>query len=227
MASGQGGKRDAELGKAALAVFDGNRHGTYTVPAHGLYPYQWCWDTGAIVLGWASVGEWEQAWGELDKLFSAQWPSGMVPHIVFWEEGGDYFPGPDVWGTRRDPPTTGITQPPLPVSAAARLFTGDPDRGRARRRLGRLWPRLVAWLGWSERARAGPHRAAVVVHPWESGMDNSPAWDEPLAATPRASHEHLERRDTQTVAATQRPSMTEYQHYLGVVSVLRDAGWDT
>jgi hypothetical protein len=220
-------KTDAALRKDALAVLSGNRHGSYTVPALGLYPYQWCWDTGPIVLGWASVGEWDHAWGELDKLFSAQWPSGMVPHIVFWEVSDDYFPGPDVWATGREPATTGLTQPPLPVSAAARLFASDPDRDRAREQLCLLWPRLVAWLAWIERARTGPHLAAVVVHPWESGMDNSPAWDVPLAATPQATHTHLERRDTATVSAKQRPSTIEYRHYLGIVAALRKAEWDT
>jgi glycogen debranching enzyme len=58
-------------------------------------------------------------------------------------------------------------------------------------------------------------------------MDNSPAWDEPLAATPTETHLHLERRDTKTVAAAQRPTTIEYEHYLGIVAVLRAAGWDT
>jgi neutral trehalase len=220
-------KTDAELRKDAVAVLIENRRGTYTVPARGLYPYQWCWDTGPIVLGWASVGEWEHAWGELDKLFSAQWSSGFVPHIVFWEQSDDYFPGPDVWATDHTPPTTGLTQPPLPVTAAARLYRGDPDRTRAQRHVAALWPKLVAWLSWIDRARRGPHGASVVVHPWESGMDNSPAWDEPLAATPQASHRHIERRDTETVSAKQRPSQAEYRHYLGIVTKLREAGWDT
>ena len=66
------------------------------------------------MLGWASVGEWEHAWGELDKLFSAQWSSGIVPHIVFWEQSDDYFPGPDVWSTDRAPPTTGSRNRPCP-----------------------------------------------------------------------------------------------------------------
>jgi glycogen debranching enzyme len=58
-------------------------------------------------------------------------------------------------------------------------------------------------------------------------MDNSPAWDEPLKATPQVSHEHLERRDTATVSAKERPSTTEYRHYLGIVAALRKARWDT
>jgi mannosylglycerate hydrolase len=218
---------DAQLRDAARAVLEKNRHGDYTVPAIGLYPYQWCWDTGPIILGWASLGEWDHAWGELDKLMSAQWESGMVPHIVFWEQSDDYFPGPDVWDTRHTPPTTGLTQPPLPVSAAARLAAADPDAERARAQMSALWPKLVAWLAWIDRARRGPHGASAVVHPWESGMDNSPAWDAPLAATPETSNAHLERRDVKTVSANERPSTKEYRHYLGIVEALRDAGWDT
>jgi neutral trehalase len=91
----------------------------------------------------------------------------------------------------------------------------------------RLWPKLVAWLAWIHRARTGPRGASVVVHPWESGMDNSPAWDEALVAVPEADHRHLKRRDVATVAASQRPTNREYRHYLGIVMALREAGWDT
>lgn len=158
---------------------------------------------------------------------TAQWPSGMVPHIAFWEDDGDYFPGPSVWDTGRNPPTTGITQPPLPVASAARLFETDPDRDRAHARFQALSPALESWLSWIRRARTGPHGACVIVHPWESGMDNSPSWDQPLAGVREASDEHIERRDVRTVSADQRPSQREYRLYLGIVEALRTAGWDT
>jgi glycogen debranching enzyme len=58
-------------------------------------------------------------------------------------------------------------------------------------------------------------------------MDNSPSWDEPLAAAPEVSHRHLDRRDVRTVSAAQRPTTAEYRRYLGIVAALRDAGWDT
>ena len=221
------GQTDAELRAGALAVLEKNRRNGYTVPAIGLYPYQWCWDSGPIALGWASAGRWDDAWTELTTLVRGQWASGMVPHIIFWKESPDYFPGPDVWATDHDPPTTGITQPPLPVSAAARLYSSDPDRDRAARQLGSLWPRLVAWLAWIDRARAGPHHAAVVVHPWESGMDNSPRWDGALDRVPEQSHEHLERRDVATVSAKERPTDAEYRRFLGIVADLVAADWDT
>jgi hypothetical protein len=219
--------RDAELRRRALAVLVRNYRDGYTVPAEGLYPYQWCWDSGPIALGWAAAGRWEDAWTELTRLFSAQWPSGMVPHIVFWHDDGGYFPGPEVWATGRNPATTGLTQPPLPVSAAARLFTTDPDRRRAEGAFLGLWPSLVAWLSWIVRARMGPHGASVIVHPWESGMDNSPSWDEPLQAVPEATDDHIDRRDVATVAADERPSQQEYRKYLGIVETLRAAGWDS
>jgi hypothetical protein len=68
---------------------------------------------------------------ELERLLSAQWPSGMVPQIVFWNQDDNYFPGPEVWATDREPVTTGLTQPPLVASAATRLSAEDADRDRA------------------------------------------------------------------------------------------------
>jgi hypothetical protein len=85
----------------------------------------------AVALGWSAAGRWGDAWTEFTRLMSAQWPSGMVPHIVFWHDDKSYFPGPEVWATGRTPPSSGLTQPPLPASEAARLFAADPDRERA------------------------------------------------------------------------------------------------
>ncbi len=94
---------DTELRRLARAVLERNHRDGYTIPAEGLYPFQWCWDSGPIALGWAAAGRWDRAWQELERLFSAQWPTGMVPHIVFWREDDGYFPGPEVWATGRNP----------------------------------------------------------------------------------------------------------------------------
>jgi hypothetical protein len=221
-------KNDAVgLRARALAVLESNHRDGYTVPAEGLYPYQWCWDSGPIALGWAAARRWSDAWAEVQRLLSAQWPSGMVPHIVFWSLCDDYFPGPEVWGTAHNPPTTGITQPPLPISSAAQLYVADPDRERARAMFGAMWRGLVSWIEWIARARTGPHGACVIVHPWESGMDNAPCWDAPLHAVPSAGHPHLERRDVATVSAAHRPTDLDYRRYLGIVERLRAAHWDT
>ncbi len=87
------GLSDAELRERAIDVLVRNHRDGYTVPAVGLYPFQWCWDSGPIALGWAAAGRWDDAWTELTRLMSAQWPSGMVPHIVFWHEDNELLPG--------------------------------------------------------------------------------------------------------------------------------------
>jgi glycogen debranching enzyme len=58
-------------------------------------------------------------------------------------------------------------------------------------------------------------------------MDNSPSWDKPLSAVPEATHIHIERPDVTAVSANERPSLRQYRQYLGIVEVLRTAGWDT
>src|SRR5574341_2023077 len=46
----------SKLRDEAIAVLTKNHRDGYTVPAIGLYPYQWCWDSGPIALGWAAAG---------------------------------------------------------------------------------------------------------------------------------------------------------------------------
>ena len=105
----------------AQNVMRGNDRGRYTVPTHGLYPFQWNWDSALSALGFSHFDE-ARAWTEIETLFAHQWDDGMVPHIIFHEHDDGYFPGPDVWSTGREVPTTGITQPPVAGFAVNRMF---------------------------------------------------------------------------------------------------------
>ena len=49
----------------------------------------------------------------------------MIPHIVFHQRDEGYFPGPDVWGTGRTPPTSGITQPPVLATVVRKLWEDE------------------------------------------------------------------------------------------------------
>ena len=86
------------LCNAAAATLRNNWVGTSTVPAHGLYPHQWSWDTAFIAFG-HSVTNLTRAQLELETLFDAQWANGMLPHIVFNPDvpSDAYFPGPAYW----------------------------------------------------------------------------------------------------------------------------------
>jgi len=84
----------------------------------------------------------------------------------------------------------------------------------------------VAYHRWWYRER-DPRGTGLVVsyHPWESGMDNSPAWDVPLAAVPPVTREY-QRRDTQLVNAAQRPHKAEYDRFLYLVDLFKALEFD-
>jgi glycogen debranching enzyme len=173
--------------QAAARVLDANWTGTATVPSPGLYPHQWSWDSSFVSLGLARHRP-ERARIELLSVFRGQWASGLVPHIVFSSSVARqaYFPGPDFWRSRAQPgaprgvDTSGLAQPPLQALAALRLARCP---GEHRAFLTRLYPRLVAQHAYLERERDVAGRGLVsLCHPWESGLENSPAWDRPLEA---------------------------------------------
>ena len=67
----------------------------------------------------------------------------------------------------------------------------------------------------------------AILHPWESGRDNSVDWDEAfLARVPTDGVEPYRRRDTQHADAAQRPTQAQYDRYLWLVQHFRGLGWD-
>jgi len=213
---------DAALDDRARAILRGNDRGGYTVPTAGLYPYQWNWDSAFAAWGFSTF-DIDRAWQELETLFSAQWPDGMVPHIVFHQQDPGYFPGPEVWGTGTDPATSGISQPPVAAIMARLILAADPAAGRAR--IERLWPRLLAWHRWWHDHRCGSG-AAAITHPWESGRDNCPDWDIGMAGVDGSGVGEYTRRDTGHVDASMRPGKADYDRYLAMVQFGRSTGWD-
>src|SRR5690606_35638448 len=178
----------------AEEVLRANDRGGYTVPTAGLYPFQWNWDSCLTALGQSHFDE-ERAWREVETLFAHQWEDGMVPHIVFHEPSDGYFPGPEVWGTGRPTPTSGITQPPVAGFVVRRLFERARDRGLAEVTPRALLGKVAAWPAGFYRHR-DPRGEGLVAppHPWASGRDNSVDWDEPLARVPTEGVEPYTRR---------------------------------
>ncbi|MDE2915466.1 MAG: hypothetical protein OXL68_21430 [Paracoccaceae bacterium] len=210
------------LDDQARSILAANCRGTYTLPTSGLYPYQWNWDSAFSASGIARF-DLDRAWTELETLFSAQWPNGMVPHIVFHQFDESYFPGPDAWGTGHQPPTSGITQPPAAATIARRLLRQDPKAGR--HRLAGVFSKILAWHRWFDLYRC-EHGAVAASHPWETGRDNAPDWDGPLEAVDVVGIEPFVRRDLQHVDPEMRPTKIDYDRYMALVQFGRDAGWD-
>lgn len=215
-----------DLTAAARDILRRNDRGGYTVPTDRLYPYQWNWDSAFAALGFATFDE-PRAWQEVQSLLKGQWDDGLVPHIVFHQASPDYFPGPDLWAVAHTPPTSGIAQPPVLATAVRRMLDRARDRAAAEAQVATIYPRLAAWHAWWERAR-DPEGLGLValIHPWESGMDNSPAWDAPIARIPRTTRGTYQRRDTGFVDQAQRPRQDDYDRYMHLVEVYRDTGWE-
>jgi hypothetical protein len=217
----------ADLDGIAHATLVANDRGGYTVPNAKVYPFQWNWDSAFVAMGFAVFDE-DRAWRELETLFLGQWKDGMVPSIVFHRPDPGYYPGPSAWGTTHQPPTTGISQPPVGATAARAIFERARDKQAATARLSALFPRLFASHRWWHEIRDPDATGLVtVVHPWETGRDNSPEWDEPLARVVPSLDVSVLRKDRNHVDAAERPTDAFYNRAMQLVEeakALRYAG---
>jgi hypothetical protein len=218
-----------DFDRRAREILAANDRGGYTVPNGRVYPFQWNWDSAFVALGFDTFYR-DRAWRELETLLSAQWDDGFLPHIVFWQDDPGYFPGPSVWGTGKDPVTSGITQPPVAASVVRRLWESADAAGEGaayRPRLEALFDGLIAWHRWF-RDHRDPERRGVVVamHPWETGRDNSPEWDAPGEPIDVSGVGDYVRRDTSHLDSKMRPTKLEYDRYLALVQYGRAQGWD-
>ncbi|MBI4093922.1 hypothetical protein HY417_03080 [Candidatus Kaiserbacteria bacterium] len=160
----------------AKKLLEENRRTTdghqYTLPSRDHYPYQWLWDScfHAIVL---SHYDPESARAELHALLSKQFKDGMVPHIIYWRPGILHLFS---WGVEG---TSSLTQPPMIAYAAWEVHRQSPDRSF----LQSIFPALFAYYRFLvEKRDPRDHHLIGIINPDESGEDNSPRFDVPLAA---------------------------------------------
>lgn len=172
-------KTDDLLQKATQVLHD-NDHGHYIAPAKNLYPHQWLWDSCFTAIGLRHL-DVERAQQEILSLFRGQWSNGMVPHMIFSQ---DIVKQPH-WGVWRsglspDAPdnleTSGITQPPMLAEAIVLIGEKLPLPER-RSWYKQVYPQLLAYHQWLYTER-DPHNEglALLIHPWETGLDNTPPW---------------------------------------------------
>jgi hypothetical protein len=163
----------------------------FTCPNDATYPWQWLWDSCFHAVVWASLGD-ERSVIELATLFDAQDPeTGFVPHIRYWVDPLRYA---DFWGRVG---ASSITQPPMYGHAARviaeRGFDLSPSVVESCRR--GLW----FLLRHRQRTSSG---LLTLAHPWESGADDSPRWDD-LARGP-FDLDRWYRRKGELVASVER-----------------------
>jgi len=231
-----------QLAARAGRVLRLNDMGDWTRAAPNLYPHQWSWDSAFIAIGLAHL-DTRRAAKELLALFSHQWRTGKIPHIVFNPEAPpeSYFPGAEHWAcasTSSDAPpappyTSCLCQPPVHAIAALRVWevaqrNGGEEAIAAQAFLQEAYPSLLRWHRYLLTYRDPEGSGLVTIyHPWESGTDNSPRWDTALAAVEVGDLAPYPRHDLQHVAnASQRPTDADYDRYLWLVKLIKNAGCD-
>lgn len=168
----------SELLDNCKSVLSQNDLGGWTRPAAHLYPHQWLWDSCFTAIGLRHYNV-KRAQKEIDNLFRGQWKNGMLPNTIMSPADTS---GKRLWRSEvsknapKKASTSGITQPPLVAEAITRV--GEKMSARDKKAwYKKLAPKLIAYHEWLYRER-DPHSEGIVIllHPWESGLDNTPSW---------------------------------------------------
>lgn len=220
------------LATRAAEILQQNDTGTSTRPAPALYPHLWSWDSALIAIGITQYSV-DRAVEEMRSLFRGQWKNGMIPQIQFHPDvaADAYFPDAARWDAQAISPdapgdvaTSGIMQPPV-HAIAVRAICDQADRYQARAIAREFYAPLREWHRYLMSARDPEISGLItIVHPWESGMDNSPRWDRAMARVqvPEGELPPFTRRDLAHVTdPSQRPTDDDYERYMWIVEVLK------
>ena len=209
-------KETIEIAKKVLKT---NRRSGYTLPTNNeLYPAQWNWDSAFISLGY-SYFNMEYAIEELEKLVSGQWEDGMIPHILFHDNDESYFPNHKTWGCGNKIPSSGITQPPIIVTVIKKIVDQNKLDQSQMKRIESIVKKLKKYLDWFYNYRDTSKIGLVsIIHPWESGLDNSPIWDSSLDKVKIDENLSYERRDLNVSRSSNRPLKKDYDGYITLLN---------
>jgi len=225
-----------ELVVQAQSLLRSNDAGGFTKPSPTQYPHLWNWDSALIALGLAHF-DLPRAFTEIRTLLSAQWRDGMVPHIIYPYGASDYFPPPEFWQTADlphggDVPSSGLTQPPVLATILRKIlenakWTPQNERGEGRDELAHFANAIFNWHKWLHTARdADGTGLPCLIHPWESGTDNSPRWLHALDAVTPRDLPQFKRKDMQHVAVEERPRPQDYERFVHLINTGRQLKWE-
>ena len=200
----------------------GNRRRGYTLPTNNkLYPAQWNWDSGFIALGY-SYFNLNFALKEINTLLDGQWKDGMVPHILFHNTKTNYYPNYTAWNCGNKIHSSGITQPPILATILKEILNKNKINKTQLLNIKKIIKKIKKFHEWFIQFR-DPKKTGLVsiLHPWESGYDNSPIWDEPMNKVKIEKNIKYKRADNKVVNPDFRPLNIDYDRYVTIKNNLR------
>ena len=211
----------------AKKILLGNRKNGYTLPTNNkLYPAQWNWDSAFIALGYSHFNL-DFSITEIETLLDGQWDDGMVPHILFHEKDTSYFPNHTTWKCGKNIPSSGITQPPVLAIILKKIIENNQLNDDQNSRILKILKKIKKYHEWFIKFR-DPNKTGLVsiLHPWESGYDNSPIWDEPMNNILVDKELNYQRRDLEVSNSDERPLKIDYDRYVTIKDQFRDVNYD-
>ncbi|MEO1517864.1 MAG: trehalase family glycosidase [Bacteroidota bacterium] len=219
----------------AQNILQNNWRDGFTIPCDRLYPFQWNWDSGFVCLGLRHF-QMERAMRELRMLFSGQWDNGLLPHIIFHSETETtYFPNHPFWQTTvnsaapQRPKTSGITQPPVHGFVLEWLYRQDRGKPAMEAFVRELFPKVLRLHQFFYQYRDPQKEGLVFIyHPWESGRDNSPLWDDILNSIEIHPDQlpAYERKDNLISQPDDRPQQRDYDTYVYLLELGKKHAYD-
>jgi len=233
-------KDETELLQNAKNVLALNDRGRWTIPHGNLYPHQWLWDSCFIAIGLRHL-DVERAELELTSLLRGQWANGMMAHLIFSTHGQRPTQILEEGWTNPNAPsgikTSGLTQPPMLAEAVWRV--GQKLKIPERRSwFNKMLPHVIDFHNWLYAERDAGKGLVILIHPYESGTDNSPplmqevhkyAWPWWLTVSEKThliKAVSLIRRDIRYVDSNQRMSNAEGAAYFNLSYRLNRQGFD-
>ena len=169
----------AEVFKANAVTVAG---GTFHMPSRDLYISLFAWDSGWHAIGMSRVDP-ALAASELELLLNQQTPDGHVPHETLFQEikiKPSFKRMVTMAMVHRqfdENRRSAFIDPPSFLVAAEKVYAQTQDRAW----LERILPRMERCAHYLTRDRDLFGDGLVsIIHPWESGTDSSPVFDQPL-----------------------------------------------
>jgi hypothetical protein len=214
-----------------------------TVPSPDYYHNIFNWDSAFNAKAFVHIDP-ERAYDEARALVAGQRKDGMIPHIVYIPGSTkDYYPRPHQWQTEGEQlgelQTSGITQPPLLAVGIKYIYDHAPDDEKKKEFLKEMLPHLMDCHDFLKRTHDSENTGLLTVfHPWASGEDNSPLWDESLERIDNSDFpKHMipdyvkedvdkNRVDHKAGKASHRPTDKQYYKYIYLIDFYARMGWD-
>ncbi|MDH3301190.1 MAG: hypothetical protein OES24_11850, partial [Acidimicrobiia bacterium] len=137
----------------------------FCVPNGEVYPHQWLWDSCFHSVVWATLDP-SRARTEVANALANIGATGFVPHMTYWTDPDAHA---ELWARAK---TSSITQPPMWGLALSEIAAHGETLDDAL--LDQAARGLIHLLENRPRSSGG---LVSVLHPWETGCDDSARWD--------------------------------------------------